>query len=52
MAKNNKWLILGSIGAGLAVSAGAFGAHLLDGVVSDSSYVTFTKAVRYQMYHS
>ncbi|MHA2391091.1 MAG: DUF423 domain-containing protein [Promethearchaeota archaeon] len=46
------WLIIGAIGAALAVSAGAFGAHFLDGVVSDSTYVTFTKAVRYQMYHS
>ncbi|MFX1323829.1 MAG: DUF423 domain-containing protein [Promethearchaeota archaeon] len=52
MARNNKWLILGAIGAALAVSTGAFGAHLLDGVVSDITYVTFTKAVRYQMYHS
>lgn len=25
---------------------------MLDGVVSDITYVTFTKAVRYQMYHS
>ncbi len=52
MDRKNFWLILGALSAAIAVSTGAFGAHFLDGVVSDSTYVTFTKAVRYQMYHS
>ncbi len=52
MDRKNLWLIIGAIGAALGVSAGAYGAHLLDGVVSASTYVTFTKGVRYQMYHS
>ena len=52
MDRKNLWLIIGAIGAALGVSAGAFGAHMLDGVVSPSTYITFTKGVRYQMYHS
>ena len=52
MDRKNFWLILGALSAAIAVSTGAFGAHMLDGVVSDSTYITFTKAVRYQMYHS
>ncbi|MFW9872812.1 MAG: DUF423 domain-containing protein [Candidatus Thorarchaeota archaeon] len=52
MNQKKFWLIVGAIGAGLAVSAGAYGAHMLDGRVLDSIYKTFKKAVRYQMYHS
>jgi uncharacterized membrane protein YgdD (TMEM256/DUF423 family) len=52
MKQKNFWLMIGAIGAGLAVSAGAYGAHMLDGIVLDSIYKTFKKAVRYQMYHS
>ena len=36
----------------LAVAAGAFGAHLLEGRVSPNALDTFETAVRYQMYHA
>ncbi|MHA2181120.1 MAG: DUF423 domain-containing protein [Promethearchaeota archaeon] len=52
MVKRNLWLILGAVGAALAVSTGAFGAHILEPIVSDSVFITYQKAVRYQMYHS
>ncbi|MHA2268404.1 MAG: DUF423 domain-containing protein, partial [Promethearchaeota archaeon] len=52
MVKRNLWLIIGAIGAGLAVSTGAFGAHILEPIVSESVFITYQKAVRYQMYHS
>ena len=52
MAQRNFWLIIGAIGTALAVSAGAFGAHLLQPIFSESIFITYQKAVRYQMYHS
>ena len=52
MAQRNFWLIIGAIGAALAVSAGAFGAHILQPIISESVFITYQKAVRYQMYHS
>jgi len=52
MVQRNFWLIIGAIGAALAVSAGAFGAHILQPIISESVFITYQKAVRYQMYHS
>jgi uncharacterized membrane protein YgdD (TMEM256/DUF423 family) len=52
MDKKNLWLVLGGIGAALAVSTGAFGAHILERIISDDTFITWNKAVRYQMYHS
>jgi len=44
--------MLGSIFAGLAVAAGAFGAHSLKTVLSADMLAVFDTAVRYQMYHA
>ena len=52
MEKKNLWLILGAFNGAFAVLAGAYGAHLIDGVLPDATLVTFQKAVRYQMYHA
>ncbi|MCJ7703788.1 MAG: DUF423 domain-containing protein [Anaerolineales bacterium] len=43
---------IGSILAGIAVAAGAFGAHGLKARVSPELLDTWDKAVRYQMYHA
>lgn len=43
---------LGAALAGLAVAAGAFGAHGLESRVSPERLETFRTAVRYQMYHA
>ena len=52
MNERNYWLILGAILAAVGVSAGAAGAHLLQDIISEARFITFNKAVRYQMYHS
>jgi uncharacterized membrane protein YgdD (TMEM256/DUF423 family) len=52
MEKKNLWLIIGAFNGAFAVLAGAYGAHFIDGVLSDATLVTFQKAVRYQMYHA
>jgi uncharacterized membrane protein YgdD (TMEM256/DUF423 family) len=52
MVERKFWLMLGAIGAALAVSTGAFGAHILEPIVTESVFITYQKAVRYQMYHS
>jgi len=46
------FLACGAIAAGLAVAAGAFGAHGLEGRVSASRLDTFQTGVTYQMYHA
>lgn len=45
------WIRVGAIVSGLAVAAGAFGAHGLRGKLLDADLQTFEVAVRYQMYH-
>lgn len=45
-------LCLGAAFAGLAVAAGAFGAHLLKPILDATMLGTFETAVRYQMYHA
>ena len=52
MTERNYWLILGAILAAIGVSAGAAGAHFLRNIISETRFITFNKAVRYQMYHS
>ena len=45
-------LVLGAALAGLAVAAGAFGAHGLRSLVVPERLVTFETAVRYHFYHA
>lgn len=42
----------GAVLAGLAVAAGAFGAHALRDRLSPADLATFETAARYQMYHA
>lgn len=44
--------VAGALLAGLALAAGAFGAHALDGRVPPERIATFETAARYQMYHA
>lgn len=46
------WARIGAILGGLAVIAGTFGAHGLEGKVEPRSLQTFEIGVRYQMYHA
>lgn len=43
---------LGAVSAGLAVAAGAFGAHGLRGRLSPEMLAVFETGARYQMYHA
>ncbi len=47
-----RFLIAGCILGGLAVAAGAFGAHSLRDLVTPERLSVFETAVRYQMYHA
>ena len=46
------WTLVGAILGGLAVAAGAFGAHALRGTVTPERLEVFETAVRYQMVHA
>jgi Uncharacterized small membrane protein len=46
------FLATGALLAGIAVAAGAFGAHGLEGRVTPDRLQTFRTAVAYQMYHA
>lgn len=46
------FIILGAINAFLAVALGAFGAHGLEGKVSDHYLDVWETAVQYQMFHA
>lgn len=46
------FLMIGAIFGFLAVSLGAFGAHLLEGTLPDDKLKTWEKAVNYQMFHT
>jgi len=46
------FLLLGVINGFLAVALGAFGAHGLEGKVSEKSLGIWDKAVHYQMFHT
>ena len=50
--RSSLFLLLGTFLAGLAVSAGAFGAHLLKGILDTPMLAAFETAARYQMYHA
>lgn len=45
-------LVLGIVFAGLGIVIGAFGAHALKPLLSESQLQVFETGVRYQMYHS
>jgi len=45
-------MLLGSVMAGLAVAAGAFGAHMLKGLLDPSMLAVYDTATRYQLYHA
>ncbi|WP_106495986.1 DUF423 domain-containing protein [Lentibacillus sp. Marseille-P4043] len=46
------FLLLGAINGFLAVALGAFGAHGLEGKLSEKALTTWDKAVTYQMFHT
>lgn len=46
------FLIVGAINAFLAVALGAFGAHGLEGKISEKYLKTWNTAVQYQMFHA
>ncbi|MBV1884837.1 MAG: DUF423 domain-containing protein, partial [Gammaproteobacteria bacterium] len=46
------FMLLGSVGAGLAVLLGAFGAHGLKGRLDAHALEVFQTGVQYQFYHS
>lgn len=46
------FLIIGVINGFLAVALGAFGAHGLEGKISESALNNWEKAVKYQMFHT
>lgn len=49
---DRRFVLLGALFAGLAVAAGAFGAHALKGRLSPEDLAIFETAARYQMYHA
>lgn len=46
------FLLIGAINGFLAVALGAFGAHGLEGKLSEKAIATWEKAVDYQMFHT
>lgn len=46
------WIVLAGVFGALAVTAGAFGAHGLEGRLSAEQLATFEVAARYQMYNA
>ena len=51
-AMDRTFVALGALFAGLAVAAGAFGAHGLKGRLAPDMLEVFETAARYQMYHA
>lgn len=49
---DRRFLFLGALFAGLAVAAGAFGAHALRAHLTPELLAVFETAARYQMYHA
>lgn len=49
---SQRFLALGSVFAGSAVAAGAFGAHALKEILDEHRLQVFDTATRYQMYHA
>lgn len=52
LKKMKLFLLIGVINGFLAVALGAFGAHGLEGKVSEKSLGIWEKAVHYQMFHT
>lgn len=52
MPASRTWLLLGALNGLLAVAAGAFGAHGLEGRVAETELAAFRTAASYQMYHA
>ena len=48
----NVWLVIAAINGFVAVAAGAFGAHGLQGRLDAHSLEVFETGARYQMYHA
>jgi uncharacterized membrane protein YgdD (TMEM256/DUF423 family) len=48
----NLWLLIAAVNGALAVAAGAFGAHGLQGRLDDHAMEVFQTAARYHMYHA
>ena len=48
---DESFIILGALNAMMAVGTGAFGAHGLEGKLSDKYMSIWEKATTYQMYH-
>lgn len=46
------FIILGAVNAFIAVALGAFGAHGLEGKISDKYLATWQTGVQYQMFHA
>ena len=46
-----QFILLGSIVTGLAVAAGAFGAHMLKATLDPAMLAVYDTAARYQIYH-
>lgn len=49
---DKKWFVAGCVQAALAVALGAFGAHALEGVLTESARDTYVTATRYHMFHA
>jgi uncharacterized membrane protein YgdD (TMEM256/DUF423 family) len=49
---NRRWIVLGALSAGLAVAAGAFGAHALKIRLGPDALAVWETAARYQMFHA
>lgn len=49
--RGSTWLVGGAVISGVAVVAGAFGAHALRGRLDPDLLAVFETAARYQMYH-
>lgn len=52
MSSDRLFFVIGSTFAGIAVAAGAFGAHSLEGKVEPRMLEVFTTAAKYQMSHA
>lgn len=48
----NLWLLVAALNGALAVAAGAFGAHALQGKLDAHSLQVWETGARYQMYHA
>jgi len=49
---SQRFFLIGTVCAFIAVAAGAFGAHSLRGVLTSDRLSAFETAARYQMYHA